>query len=245
MKIRLIDGAAYSVERAEITNGRLEIDFSDKTAEEVQEILSVPANLAIIELLTDEGEKFGVLPGWSVYGGVTLVGNIRTGILSKAVDATEARLTSAEAAALEAKTIAQQQADSVELAKTASAISAQSFTDGEALSVKEIYPPWNGDGIAYAVGYKVLYTDILYKCLQAHSSQADWTPGAASSLWAKVLIPDSSAIPEWEQPESTNGYMAGDKVTHNGKTWESLVDNNVWEPGAIGTEALWQEVATA
>ena len=49
--------------------------------------------------------------------------------------------------------------------------------------------------------------------------------------------------PEWEQPGSTNGYSKGDKVTHNGKTWESLVDNNVWEPGVIGTESLWKEVA--
>ena len=49
-------------------------------------------------------------------------------------------------------------------------------------------------------------------------------------------------MPEWEQPDSTNPYMKGDKVTHNGKTWVSLIDNNVWEPGATGTAALWQEV---
>ena len=58
----------------------------------------------------------------------------------------------------------------------------------------------------------------------------------------KVLIPTSSEIPEWEQPSSTDPYMKGDKVKHNGKTWKSLVDNNVWEPGATGTESLWAEV---
>ena len=62
------------------------------------------------------------------------------------------------------------------------------------------------------------------------------------SLFARVLIEDPTVIPEWIQPDSTNPYMRGDKVTHNNKTWESLVDNNVWEPGTVGTEALWQEV---
>lgn len=74
-------------------------------------------------------------------------------------------------------------------------------------------------------------------------SQADWLPDAAVSMYTKVLIPDANIIPEWVQPDSTNAYMKGDKVLHNGKVWESLVDNNVWEPGAVGTETLWREVA--
>lgn len=121
-------------------------------------------------------------------------------------------------------------------------IQAQSFTDVQALSVQAIYPLWDGNGIIYPVGYKVLYENVLYKCLQEHTSQPGWTPTAAPSLWAKVLIPDETVIPEWEQPDSTNGYAAGDKVTHNGVTYESLVDNNVWEPGVTGTELIWQEV---
>lgn len=121
-------------------------------------------------------------------------------------------------------------------------IQAQSFTDVQALSVQAIYPLWDGNGIIYPVGYKVLYENVLYKCLQEHTSQPGWTPTAAPSLWAKVLIPDENTIPEWEQPDSTNGYAAGDKVTHNGVTYESLVDNNVWEPGVTGTELMWQEV---
>ena len=62
-------------------------------------------------------------------------------------------------------------------------------------------------------------------------------PDAAPSLYAKVLIPDPDVIPEWEQPESTNPYTKGDKVTHNEKTWVSDVDNNSWEPGVYG----WSE----
>ena len=122
-------------------------------------------------------------------------------------------------------------------------IQAQTLTDAQALTVKAIYPAYNPEGIQYAKDYKVTYNGELYKCLQAHTSQADWTPDNAPSLWAKVLAgQEGTGIGEWEQPDSTNPYMTGDQVTHNGKTWESLVDNNVWEPGVQGTEALWQQV---
>lgn len=106
-------------------------------------------------------------------------------------------------------------------------------TDEQALAVLALYPAWRS-GVDYAVGIRVLYNGILYKVLTAHTSQDDWTPDAAPSLFAKVLIPDETVIPEWEQPDSTNPYSAGDKVTHNGKTWVSDIDNNVWEPGVYG-----------
>lgn len=117
-------------------------------------------------------------------------------------------------------------------------IQAQSLTDEQALSVQNIYPAWDGNGVAYTADYKVVYNGTLYKCLQAHTSQSDWAPNTAASLWARVLITDPDVVLEWEQPDSTNGYSAGDKVTHNSKIWESLVDNNVWEPGVYG----WTEV---
>lgn len=109
--------------------------------------------------------------------------------------------------------------------------------DNTALRMVEFYPEWTTD-TDYAAGFKVQYGGTLYKCLTAHTSQADWTPDAAPSLWAKVLIPDPDVIPEWEQPDSTNPYMQGDKVTHNGKTWVSTVDNNVWTPGVFGWTAV-------
>lgn len=119
---------------------------------------------------------------------------------------------------------------------------AESFTDDQALQVTSLYPVWSGESVLYATGKRLLYLDILYKVLQDHTSQADWTPDVTPSLYAKVLIPDSNVIPEWEQPESTNGYMTGDKVSHNDKIWESAVDNNIWEPGVTGTEGVWVEV---
>lgn len=120
---------------------------------------------------------------------------------------------------------------------------AAGMSDYMALQYTELFGCWSGDGIAYKAGDRIRYNGTLYKVLQDHISQGDWLPDSTSSLYAKVLIPDPTVVPEWEQPDSTNGYMAGDKVLHGGKTWESLVDNNVWEPGVAGTEALWQEVA--
>ena len=111
----------------------------------------------------------------------------------------------------------------------------ESATDEQALSVPVLYPAWRS-GVDYVTGQRVLHGGVLYKALQDHTSQDDWTPDAAPSLFAKVLIPDAATIPEWEQPDSTNPYSKGDKVTHNGKTWKSYIDNNVWEPGVYGWE---------
>ena len=116
---------------------------------------------------------------------------------------------------------------------------AQSLTDAEAITATCLHPKWNGDGVQYTAGQRVQDDGILYTVLQAHTSQPDWKPTAAPSLFAKVLIPDPSVVPEWEQPESTNPYAKGDKVAHNGKTWVSDIDGNVWEPGVYG----WTEVA--
>lgn len=115
-----------------------------------------------------------------------------------------------------------------------------SLDDETALTSVDLFPHWSESG-EYSVDDRVQYEGVLYKCLQAHTAQTAWTPTDAVSLWARVLIPDPHDIPEWVQPSSTNPYMRGDKVRHIGKVWESLIDGNVWEPGAIGTESLWAE----
>ena len=114
-------------------------------------------------------------------------------------------------------------------------------TDEQAAEAPYIFPAWNGDGVQYETGDRVQYDGKAYKVLQAHISQTAWTPTDAASLYAEILIPDPEVIPEWEQPESTNPYMQGDKVRHNGKTWVSDIDNNVWEPGVYG----WSEITEA
>lgn len=117
-------------------------------------------------------------------------------------------------------------------------LAAQSLDDTKAVEAQCLYPDF-AVGAPYAAGDRVVYDGKLYKVLQAHTSQADWTPPAAPSLFAEVLPGQGGTdIGEWEQPDRTNPYQKGDKVTHNGKTWESTADNNVWEPGVYG----WTEV---
>lgn len=115
---------------------------------------------------------------------------------------------------------------------------ASTMADETALTAIELFPAW-AVGKAYVVSDRVRYNGKLYKCVQAHTSQADWMPPAAPSLFAEVLPGQGgTGIGEWKQPDSTNPYQKGDKVTHNGKTWVSTVDDNVWEPGVYG----WTEV---
>lgn len=113
----------------------------------------------------------------------------------------------------------------------------ESMSDEKILEYPDYVEKWKS-GVNYDAGKRLAHNGTIYKVLQDHTSQDDWTPDAASSLFAKVLIPDPDTIPEWEQPDSMNTYRKGDKVTHNGKIWVSDVDNNSWEPGVYG----WSEV---
>lgn len=124
-------------------------------------------------------------------------------------------------------------------------INAAGNTDAQALEVSTLYADWESleEGYSLVAGDRATYRDVLYNVITAHNVQSTWNPVDSPSLFAKVLIPDPEVIPEWEQPDSTNPYSKGDRVTHNEKTWESLVDNNVWEPGALGTESLWKDVS--
>ena len=110
-------------------------------------------------------------------------------------------------------------------------------TDSQALNAKGVYPEWRVDE-SYRTGERVYYDGTLYSVLQDHVSQEAWTPDTAVSLFAEVLIPDPTIIPDWVQPDSTNPYMKGDKVKHNGSTWISMMDYNVYEPGVYGWEVV-------
>lgn len=110
-------------------------------------------------------------------------------------------------------------------------------TDEMSLQVPNLYPTWKPE-VNYTADDRVLYNDILYKVLVTHISQPSWMPDVSPSLFAKILIPDENVIPEWEQPDSTNPYMTGDKVMYEGKVWVSIIDGNVWAPGAHGWEVV-------
>ena len=88
--------------------------------------------------------------------------------------------------------------------------------------------------VAYTVGQLRRYNGTLYKCVQAHTSQVDWTPDTAASLWSVAADP-AEEWPAWSQPIGAHdAYAKGAKVSHNGKHWTSSVDSNVWEPGVYG-----------
>jgi hypothetical protein len=88
--------------------------------------------------------------------------------------------------------------------------------------------------IDYAVGDIRRHEGKLYRCVQAHKSQADWTPDAVASLWSQIGDP-AEEFPEWSQPIGAHdAYMQGDKVSYCGKHYISEIDNNVWSPDAYG-----------
>lgn len=108
-------------------------------------------------------------------------------------------------------------------------------TDEQALDAIALYPAWKPD-TAYSVDGRIRYGEKLYKCVQAHTSQEDWTPDVTPALWVLVSLDE---WPEWVQPTGAHdAYQTGDKVSHNGQHWQSTMDANIWEPGVYGWEAV-------
>ena len=116
---------------------------------------------------------------------------------------------------------------------------AQSLTDADALEAVQLYPAWTV-GESYEPETRIRYGGRLYRCEQAHTAQADWTPDATPALWTEVAKPGE--IPVWKQPTGAqDAYMTGDKVHYpdkGGPVYISTVDNNVWQPGVYGWELM-------
>lgn len=114
-----------------------------------------------------------------------------------------------------------------------------SLEDGDAMEAVELFPAWAA-GVAYAVGQRIQYGGKLYKCVQGHTSQADWTPDATPALWTEVAKPGE--IPVWKQPTGAqDAYNTGDRVHYpdaDGAIYISTVDNNVWEPTVYGWDLV-------
>ena len=97
-----------------------------------------------------------------------------------------------------------------------------------------LIPEWYDNSAEYFAGEKVTFDNKYYRCIQSHTSQPDWTPDAAVSLWVEISHP-AEEWPEWKQPAGAHdAYNKGDKVTHNGAHWTSDIDANVYEPGVYG-----------
>ncbi len=101
--------------------------------------------------------------------------------------------------------------------------------DGAALEHQALYPAWQS-GQAVAAGYRARHGDKLYRCIQAHTTQGDWPPDATPALWVRVSVDE---WPEWVQPTGAHdAYSKGDKVTHGGSRYISLIDGNTWSPAS-------------
>lgn len=125
---------------------------------------------------------------------------------------------------------------------------AQTLTDDEAMEIATVYPEWKNE-TAYKVDEMVTYgvnevdDPQLYRCVQAHTSQADWTPDVTPALWTPIgLAPDN--IPVWSQPTGAHdAYNKGDRVHFPEKdspVYESLIDGNVYSPEAYPQG--WEEI---
>ena len=123
---------------------------------------------------------------------------------------------------------------------------AASLDDERALEVATIYDPWR-DGKSYTVGEFVTYGENsvgdpqLYKVVQAHTSQADWTPDATPALYTAIGL-DDGGYPVWSQPTGAHdAYNKGDIVNYNGTLYKSLMDGNIYSPDAYPQG--WEVVA--
>ena len=116
---------------------------------------------------------------------------------------------------------------------------AESLPDEDALEAVELFPVWAVD-IDYTAGFRTQRIGKLYECVQSHRSQANWTPETTPALWKEV--PKPGEIPVWKQPTGAqDAYMIGDKVWYPDKdttVYVSTVDNNVWQPGVYGWDAV-------
>lgn len=103
------------------------------------------------------------------------------------------------------------------------------LSDEQAYTLRVLFPAFEIDK-SYEVGERIIYEDKFYKVIMAHTSQADWTPDVAVSLFAEIPNP-SVEYPEFKKPiNAETAYMTGDKITFEGNKYISIMDNNVYSP---------------
>ena len=99
-------------------------------------------------------------------------------------------------------------------------------------NVVALFPDWT-TGEQVAVGAVRQFDSNLYRVVQAHTTQADWTPPSVPALWTAVSQTEGPTVDPWVQPTgSSDAYQVGDRVTFEGQTYESTIANNVWSPAA-------------
>lgn len=113
----------------------------------------------------------------------------------------------------------------------------ESLDDETAVQGVQLYPAWAA-GVAVQVGQRYQYNGQLYKVVQAHTTQADWTPDKTPALFVVVSLDE---WPEFVQPTGAHdAYKTGDKITYNGEHYVCKMDACTWSPSEY--PAAWEKV---
>jgi hypothetical protein len=114
---------------------------------------------------------------------------------------------------------------------------AQSLGDEQAMEVATVFPAYQV-GKAYKANEMVTYgvngvgDPQLYRVVQDHTSQADWTPNVTPALYTPIGLNDDG-YPVWSQPTGAHdAYNEGDIVDYNGTLYKSLINGNTYSPDA-------------
>lgn len=116
------------------------------------------------------------------------------------------------------------------LSATIGLIRMDELSDEEIFELIDLYPEFKID-TGYRLNDIIKYQNNLYKVVQSHTSQQQWTPDSNPSLYLKVS--PEGTIPRWVQPTGAhNAYNIGDKVLFTGKIYESIMNSNTYSPTA-------------
>ena len=114
---------------------------------------------------------------------------------------------------------------------------AENQTDETLIDNKAAFEFWRA-GINAEKDKIYRYGENIYKCIQPHTTQEDWTPDKVPALFVKISLEE---FPQWVQPTGAHdAYKKGAKVSDEGKRWISNKDVNIYKPGLVRGD--WSEV---
>lgn len=191
MKIIFNDATEITVQQVKLDGKNLRILTVGNTPEQLRVLFSDPGRTKKMNV-QERGQAIATYEGYTSYQWTeNHPGKIYGVVVCKPEDTPEVETAMVQAAVIVAQ------------------IQAQNLTDEQAVAVKDIYPTWNPNGVSYAEEYKVLHDSVLYKCISAHTSQADWAPGVAPSLWVAVSSGEHAGTQEDPIPVPDTVTTAG------------------------------------
>ena len=227
---------------------KLYIDQEEKEMQDIYDMFN-DGNLSSITLYQDDGSMASVFTGYTVIDGFAYlpsIGQLCITLTKIQVDDVkqsmeefntkldqlqqECTLQSLEFENMKQDFTEIKDRDLTTQSNYALQVLAMSFTDEQALKCFLLFDEWEPNGKQYKKNDRFRYDGKFWKVLQDHTSQEDWIPGTAPSLYVEISDP-SIEWPEYKQPTGVHdAYMKDDKVSFNGKHYISLIDNNTWDP---------------